>query len=133
MKKLELVVPEAVVRQVLVLVAELAEEVHLYNLASPPVTAVEAPLPKPSKPPRGNAGKPAFKPAVGAKDEIVAFIREHGPASALELRRHGESKGFASDTLVVQANKDHRKGDLVRLPDGQYDLARASDRIRLEA
>lgn len=126
MKRLEAILPDPVLRQVLVLIAETAEELHVYDVKPP---TVSAPLPKPkAKPPK----KPTPKPAAAKEPPTNALVRPpaivqlheylaaHGPAAPATLDALGTERGYAVGTFSVTAAKAVHRGLLERTEEGLY-------------
>jgi len=122
LKKLEAILPDDLLRQVVVLISESAQEFHVYSVTVEATPAV-APAPKPqahrSNP---NKGKPLFRSEKPALEHIIDYLREHNRATAMELGAYGKTIGYSKETLNAMANKAFHNGKLVRSNEGLYYL-----------
>lgn len=122
MKRLEATLPDALIRQVLMLIAESASEFHVYDVAQEQQKQLvqihfDKKISKSPPPP-----KPASPPPPTVSQAIHAYIRDKGPSLMDNLRRDLVAAGYNKNSVQVQANKDLRDGKLTKTDQGFYYL-----------
>ncbi len=124
MKKLEVILPDFLLRQVLVLIAEEANELHIYNIPEEP-KALPAPEPKAKAKQRPKVDPNRPVPTITAREALYNCLAENdGFCRHTDFVNFGKALGFSDNALSSQASIEAKQGRLERPATGGYRLLR---------